>query len=199
MKNRDGLDKERALRSLCLMGHYPVSKLAGRFAIPGRVGIYIILLALALFAGAGRAYGWESYVGKTMDGVVESIEEGNLLKVRSDGKDLIIRFYGVGIPTPAQPFGQEARAALGQLLPVGARVVITSVNANDEGVISALVQHNDRSVNNRLVEEGLAWVDRHTCKAFFCRRWHIQERIAIDERRGVWSINMGSPPWQWGD
>ncbi|MBD5642093.1 MAG: thermonuclease family protein, partial [Desulfovibrio sp.] len=62
-----------------------------------------------------------------------------------------------------------------------------------------LVQVQDRSVNNRLVSDGLAWVDRSTCKAFFCRRWHIEEHLAQKDRRGIWSLNMSTPPWQWGN
>ncbi|MDE5831388.1 MAG: thermonuclease family protein [Desulfovibrio sp.] len=159
----------------------------------------LILFALFVLTFSRAAYAWESYVGKTIDAKVTGFEEGNILLVKSDGKEFPVRFYGVGIPTLKQPFGAEAKEALGKLLPAGTSVVLTTVNADKEGVVSALVQHNDRSVNNRLIEEGLAWVDRHTCKAFFCRRWHIQEHIAIKERRGVWSVNMGSPPWQWSE
>ena len=160
----------------------------------------VFVFAAIVFVGLPEPSGaWESYVGKTMNATVEGLEEGNILRVKSDGKIFPVRFYGVGIPTLKQPFGLEAREALEKLLPSGCGVVLTTVNADEEGVVSALVQHNDRSVNNRLVEEGLAWVDRHTCKAFFCRRWHIQEHIAIKDHRGVWSINMGSPPWQWSE
>ena len=159
----------------------------------------VAIVALLILCAGHPALAWESYVGKTMDGVVEGFEEGNILKAKCDGFNYLIRFYGIGIPTLRQPFGEEARRELLALLPKGAKIVVTSVNADDEGVISALVQHNDRSVNNRLVEEGLAWVDRRSCKAFFCRRWHIQEHIAIEARKGVWSINMGSPPWQWSE
>lgn len=164
-----------------------------------RIIFPVCCAAIALLAFASPSRGWESYVGKTMSATVESLDEGNLLRVKSDEKIFPVRFYGVGIPTLKQPFGAEAREALEKLLPPGCGVVLTTVNADDGGVVSALVQHNDRSVNNRLVEEGLAWVDRHTCKAFFCRRWHIQEHIAIKDRRGIWSINMGSPPWQWSE
>ena len=67
-----------------------------------------------------------------------------------------------------------------------------------DGSIRALVQVRGDSVNYQLVAQGLAWVDRQSCKAIFCRRWYIQEHQAVQERRGIWRLNLGTPPWQWG-
>ncbi|MBD5557113.1 MAG: thermonuclease family protein [Desulfovibrio sp.] len=131
-----------------------------------------------------------------------AVEDGNLISVASRwGKksaDYIISLYGIGIPTEDQPFGKEARATLLRLLRPGARVIVSIVGEGEGGVVHGLVQVDGRSVNNLLVDEGLAWVDRSTCKAMLCRRWHIEEHSAIKDRRGIWSLNMSSPPWQWG-
>lgn len=149
------------------------------------------------------AWCWESYVGRNLVAYVHSVETGNVILVnesRWNKKDIIpIRFYGIGIPTEKQPFGSEAHAELKKLLPEGQKLLLTTVNEQPNGVISALVQVSDRSVNNQLLEQGLAWVDRFTCKAFFCRRWHIQENLAIKAKRGIWSLNIPTPPWQWGE
>lgn len=142
---------------------------------------------------------WESYVGETLHATIERIESGNIIYVKSGGKEFPIRFYGIGIPTEKQPFGAEAHQTLMNLLPKGANIILTTVNRDNEGIISALVQYKDHSVNNRLIDMGYAWVDRSTCKAFFCRRWHIQEHLAVKEGRGLWSLNLSSPPWQWQD
>lgn len=159
--------------------------------------LFLILVSLFL---CGRAGAWETYVGKTMTVEMVNVPAGNVLTVKgNNGKELTINFYGVGIPTMKQPFGQEAHQLLSSILPKGRTVTLTTVNEGDDGVISALVQVNDRSVNNQLISEGLGWVHRRTCKAFFCRRWHIEEHIAQTERRGIWSLNMSTPPWQWGE
>lgn len=147
---------------------------------------------------------WETnYAGKSMTVYVQQIEPGNTLVVsenrNSDKDPVFVRFYGIGIPTMRQPFGAQAHEALISMLPAGSKIIITTVKEDKEGVISALVQMADHSINNRLIDEGLAWVDRSTCKAFFCRRWHIQEHLALKEKRGIWSLNMASPPWQWGE
>ena len=84
------------------------------------------------------------------------------------------------------------------MMPVGTKVGVESVGQLEAGPISALVQVAGDSVNYKLVMAGLAWVDRQKCRAIFCRRWLIQEHQAVVDRRGIWSLNMSTPPWQWG-
>lgn len=160
----------------------------------------LAIVMLMIFSGPDLARAWETYIGRNMAVRVTAISPGNILQVRDDdGKEFPVRFYGIGIPGSRQPLGGEAKTMIASLLPPGAKAILTTVNQDDEGIVSALVQIQDRSVNNRLVSDGLAWVDRSTCKAFFCRRWHIEEHLAQQERRGIWSLNMSTPPWQWGN
>lgn len=160
-----------------------------------------LFLALVLsLTCVGPALAWETYIGRNMSARIVDVPAGNILLVRGENdREVAIRFYGIGVPTLKQPLGNEAHALLKNILPPGAKVTLTTVNEDEEGIINALVQINDRSVNNRLVSEGLAWVDRSTCKAFFCRRWHIEEHLAQKERRGIWGLNFSTPPWQWGE
>lgn len=162
----------------------------------------LLLALLAMFLGATAAHAWEAFTPRKATAYVVEVEEGNLISVAGrwgrKTADYVISLYGIGIPTEDQPFGKEARAALLRLLPPGARVIVSIVGEGEGGVVYALVQVDGRSVNNLLVDEGLAWVDRATCKAMLCRRWHIEEHSAIKDRRGIWSLNMTSPPWQWG-
>lgn len=163
----------------------------------------LILFFSCLFLWGQTAQAWETYIARSMTLYVRSLEKGNVILANSEpdgsGTPMLISLYGIGIPTPKQPFGQNARDFLMRLLPPGSKIIASTVKENDNGVISALVQHNDRSVNSRLVDEGLAWVDRSSCKAFFCRGWHIGEQLAVKERRGVWSMPSTKAPWQWSD
>lgn len=165
-----------------------------------RLGFLVTLLAALL--GADTALAWETITPHSATAYVVRVEEGNLISVterwRGKSPQYMVSLYGIGMPTGEQPFSKEARKALMQMVPPETKVILSIVGAEAEGVVSALVQVNDRSVNNLLVEEGLAWVDRSTCRAMLCRRWHIQEHSAIKARRGIWSLNMTSPPWQWG-
>lgn len=158
------------------------------------------LLLIFFLALAQEALAWETYIGRNMTARVVEVPANNIMLVQdASGKELAIRFYGIGVPTSRQPLGKEAHALLAQILAPGTKIILTTVNEDKDGLINALVQVQDRSVNNRLVAEGLAWVDRSTCKAFFCRRWHIEEHLAQKERRGIWGLNIGTPPWQWGE
>lgn len=162
--------------------------------------IRVIFLIVAFLLCSVSAHAWETYVGRNMNARVVDATAGNIVTVKAEnGKELAIRFYGIGVPTLKQPLGKEAHSLLAQLLSPGTKVILTLVNEDKDGIINALVQVQDRSVNNRLVSDGLAWVDRSTCKAFFCRRWHIEEHLAQKERRGIWSLNFSTPPWQWGE
>ena len=165
-----------------------------------RPGLLLALLGSLFWAQPAHA--WEAFTPRKATAYVIAVEEGNLISVADRwGKksaDYVVSLYGIGIPTGDQPFGKEARDTLLRLLRPGARVIVSIVGEVGGGVVSALIQVDGRSVNNLLVDEGLAWVDRATCKAMLCRRWHIEEHSAIKDRRGIWSLNMSSPPWQWG-
>lgn len=164
---------------------------------------FLIFLFFYLLSFYDIANAWENYTGVSRTVYVSSVQPGNILIVHEQlyGKkeDIHVRFYGIGIPTEKQPFGKQAHEELQKILPPGQKIIITSVKSDENGVTTALVQLNDRSVNSRLIDEGLAWVDRTTCKAFFCRRWHIQEHLALKNRKGLWSLNISTPPWQWGE
>lgn len=165
--------------------------------------IFFICAIAAAFLSCCPAYAWESYAGRKLVVYVVSIDEELIITVSEDKDNndnaFKIRFYGVGIPNLKQPFGVQAHELIKKILPAGTRLIITTVNEAKGGGIYALVQLNDHSINNMLVDDGLAWVNRSTCKAFFCRRWHIQESLAIKERKGLWSLNIPTPPWQWGN
>jgi Micrococcal nuclease (thermonuclease) homologs len=164
--------------------------------------ILIFYVFVMVFIPPVKSFAWESYIAETLVLYVQKIDEANLVYAakKQNSKDipLIIRFYGIGIPTTKQPFGFEAHNFLINLLPKNSKIIVTIVGKDDEGILNALVQYKDHSVNNGLVDQGLAWVERATCKAFFCRRWYIQEHIALKDKRGIWSLNSTRTPWQWG-
>ena len=153
----------------------------------------IILMVLAV-SPAAAATTWTAYVVRVEDGNTVTVST----KYGSKEPEFVLLFYGIEAPTQSQPFGREAMAFLQHMMPVGTKVGVESVGQLEAGPISALVQVAGDSVNYKLVMAGLAWVDRQKCRAIFCRRWLIQEHQAVVDRRGIWSLNMSTPPWQWG-
>lgn len=152
-------------------------------------GILCLLTALPALAASRQAYVVDVQDGCT---ITTSDKPG-----ATAGSPL--RLYGIGAPTPRQPMGPEARAELRRLLPKGTRVEIETVGEGKDDPPFALVQVRGASVNYQLVVKGLAWVDRKRCKGIFCRRWYLQERQAVEAHLGIWGLNIGTPPWQWGE
>ena len=160
--------------------------------------MFIRLVALVAFFISTAV---PAFAESVWDAYVVSVEDGNTVTVStkygSKEPEFVLLFYGIEAPTQSQPFGREAMAFLQGMMPVGTKVGVESVGQLEAGPISALVQVGGDSVNYKLVMEGLAWVDRQKCRAIFCRRWLIQEHQAVLDRRGIWGLNIGTPPWQW--
>ncbi len=152
-----------------------------------------LCLALCLVWAVSPIFAGEAWVVRVEDGNTISVSS----KKNSNEADMVLRFYGIDAPSLNQPFGPEALQHLVQIMPRGTKVGFEPVGKSESGTVSALVQIGGTSVNYQLVMEGLAWVDRQTCKAIFCRRWMIQEQQAVVDRRGIWGLNIGTPPWQW--
>ncbi len=158
-----------------------------------RAAFSLGLLLLFSFGFCPAVHAWDAYVVRVEDGTTISVCE----KRGKDEPVVILRFYGIDAPALTQPYGREARDYLLKLLPKGTKVGVDAVGEDEHGAVEALVQVNEASVTYQLLAEGLAWVNRSTCKAMFCRRWYIQEHQAVVNRRGLWSLNMSTPPWQW--
>ena len=157
-----------------------------------RAGACLLVIFLFLWL-CPDARAWDAYVVRVEDGNTVSVSE----KADRDEPTTILRFYGIDAPSLSQPFSPDARDFLLRLMPKGTKVGVASVGEDDKGAVSALVQVAGTSVNYQLLVEGLAWVNRSTCKAMCCRRWYIQEHQAVVDRRGLWGLNMSTPPWQW--
>lgn len=149
----------------------------------------IVLLSLLTYSDA---FGWS--------GIVEQVQSGTTLLVRPIGGNpaKVVRLYGVDTPTLRQPYGLQAKEYLEKLTPIGNKVNIDSTLTDSNGIEVALLQVESVSVNYKMLEAGWAWVKREECQGLFCRRWYIQERYAIRDRRGVWNSKYKTPPWQWG-
>ena len=150
-------------------------------------------LILCLLWGISPAFAWDAWVVRVEDGNTVSVSKSR----DSVDADTVLRFYGIDAPTLSQPFGPEARQRLSEIMPRGTKVTVEPIGESESGTVSALIQVSGASVNYQLVAEGLAWVNRQSCRAIFCRRWMIQEHQAVVDRRGVWGLNIGTPPWQW--
>ena len=135
---------------------------------------------------------------------VVQIEDGGIIAISnwssSGSIDARVRLYGIRTPLMREPLGREAREFLSGYLPKGAKIEISTVTQNvEDGLEEVLVQVAGHSVNYALVDEGLGWVDRKSCKSSYCRRWYLVEHNAVEAKKGVWGLELDTPPWQWSN
>ena len=157
---------------------------------------FLLFVCLAFLAGLpGQAMARIAFVVKLEDnGTIAVANWPNATK-----EDAHVRMYGVTLPTLKQPFGKEARNFLLKFLKTGTKIEVSPVGdaRDEEGFEEVLVQVDGHSLNYALVDRGLAWVNRRTCKSSYCRRWYIVENNAVLGLKGVWSLQKETPPWQW--
>ncbi|RUR72447.1 hypothetical protein DSM107007_57280 [Nostoc sp. PCC 7120 = FACHB-418] len=93
---------------------------------------------------------------------VVSVGDGDTLRVRNQqGQAITIRLGCVDAPELKQnPWGQQSKTRLGQLLPVGQSVQVRSIENDKYKRLVAEVFVNNRSVNLTMVQEGQAVVYR---------------------------------------
>jgi endonuclease YncB( thermonuclease family) len=53
------------------------------------------------------------------------------------------------------------------------------------------------SLNERQIQDGMAWVYDFFCTSQECNTWKFEEAMAKTRRIGIWKNPAPTPPWQW--
>lgn len=170
------------------------------------------ILAAALFGAcllvSVNAWAWP--------GKVISVHDGDTITVeRPDGTREKIRLFGVDCPETqvpghweSQPFSRVAADFARDLLTVedgAVDVAIWEMGESYGRIVGGVITlHDGYTVQELLVQAGLAWVDPRYCKVSQvkeCRNWMAVEREAIEHRRGLWAAldweMKPVAPWTW--
>ncbi len=155
------------------------------------------LLFLLLVFLPCQAWAW--------DAQIVSVHDGDTITVRrtDSGQKVKIRLYGIDCPElpgrswGAQPYSKKARNFLRGILPVGGRASVLDMGCDKYSrTVAGVVSLPDGAVvQEKLLEEGLAWVYPKYCPD--CRQWRELERQAKEDRRGLWREKTPMPPWEW--
>lgn len=146
-----------------------------------------LLLSLILFSARGL-FGQPA---PQRDIVIEVID-GDTVETLAAGR---VRLHGVDAPERAQRFGPEATAFLEELLQ-GKQVMLRPTDRDRYGrIVAWLTLPGGPSVQELLLTAGLAWwYERYAPGATALAE---AEREAREARRGVWSLEEPTPPWEW--
>ncbi|WP_414546583.1 thermonuclease family protein [Nostoc sp. CCY0012] len=130
---------------------------------------------------------------------VVSVGDGDTLRVRNQqGQSVTIRLGCVDAPEMKQnPWGQQSKARLQELLPVGQSVQVRQIERDRYKRLVAEVFVNNRSVNLTMVQEGQAAVYRQYLKGCnSTQEKYLQaEADAQVQRLGFWNQSQPVMPW----
>jgi endonuclease YncB( thermonuclease family) len=149
----------------------------------------LALAALAATAPAGAA---------ELHGRATRVFDGDSFLLRLDGGGTVeVRLGEIDAPEKAQPYADESRAALRELiLDRDLRLQVIDEDKYGRTVARAYLVGSNLDVNADLVGRGHAWVYRYHLRD---RRLLDLERAAREARRGLWALPEAerTPPWKW--
>lgn len=128
--------------------------------------------------------------------IVERVSDGDTIVVKNtDGESSKIRLYGVDTPESKQLFGSQAtRFTSGAVL--HKTVKIQKVDVDRYGRIVAIVYtENGEILNEKLVENGHAWVYEKYCDIEKCDAWKEKQDVAMAQQKGLWQDSDPIAPW----
>jgi endonuclease YncB( thermonuclease family) len=115
--------------------------------------------------------------------------------VKIQGAALHFRLAGVDAPESAQPFGDDARKELANLIG-GQPCVLVYEEGDSYGRFVAHLWIGDSYVNAEMVKRGMAWFDSASAPSDLLVS---EEDDAREAKRGLWAlpIEQRVPPWEW--
>ena len=145
----------------------------------------------ALLALPGLA--WADFSGK-----VVAVKDGDTVEVLRNGVGVRVRMTGIDAPEKRQAYGDASKRHLGDA--VFGRVVRIEERGTDryQRVLGRVLLGGE-DINLRQIRDGYAWHYAQYSKnqpAPEAERYAAVERLARQERRGLWREPAPVPPWE---
>jgi endonuclease YncB( thermonuclease family) len=130
-------------------------------------------------------------------GEVVEVPEGDILIMRIQGREKLVKLHGIDCPEKGQPFFDEAKV-LTSFLVLRKFVEAMPISKGAYGVTAMVkVPGQKQSVNKQLVAYGMAWVsDKHAAEEAGQSLKQL-EKLAKRNKIGLWSRKNPVPPWEW--
>jgi endonuclease YncB( thermonuclease family) len=133
-----------------------------------------------------------------LSGSVTAVHDGDTLTLTTGTGTEHIRLQGIDAPELAQPFGDQARAALTQqTLHQSVRVAYTQRDRYDR-ILGQVFTRNCADVNQQMLSLGMAWF----YKAYACdlekprrSRYEAAQAQALAQSLGLWIQRQPQAPW----
>lgn len=153
----------------------------------------ILLFALFLHSAANSVEVGPSNQPVTFEAQVIDVIDGDTVKVSLLGKTVNVRLNGIDAPEIDQPFGQESKAYLRQILQ--GTPIYLNVYGKDKNKrwIADIVTPNGLNLNQLSVSNGYSWwYAEYTPNDITLKALHEQAR---NSRKGLWGSPTPVAPW----
>ncbi|NJN70735.1 MAG: nuclease [Nitrospira sp.] len=146
----------------------------------------VLPLALLILLNSAEAF--------PFGGEVVGVLEGSTIEVVRLGKAELIRLHGLDCPEKGQPYGDDVKQAISDLV-FAMEVTVEPYGKDKYGRIMADVLLADgTNVNHALVKEGRCWWSRRSAPDNAeLKRLELEAREA---KKGLWEDPDPIPPWE---
>lgn len=147
---------------------------------------YLFAFTLLLLAGCQQASG---------DFQLKYVQDGDSVILCCDkGDTFIVRLKDIDAPEKNQPFAQQSKRYLQQLIK-GKSLQLIGKEKDRYGRLLADIIVNEESVNQQMIETGHAWVWRYSESLKL--QW--LQKQAKKKQLGLWALPKSQriEPWQW--
>jgi micrococcal nuclease len=129
-----------------------------------------------------------------LTGSVVGIHDGDTLRMLSGRSTIKVRLFGIDAPELGQPFSQASREKLsGLTFGKTIRLISHGKDAYSRQLADVILS-DGTNVNHEMVRSGMAFYFRRYARSRELERCEDEARRA---RRGVWSIDNMTPPWEY--
>lgn len=130
-------------------------------------------------------------------GKVSGVESGHTLVVQEGDRTHRVHLYGVVSPSKGTPKAGKASRFL-QEMAFGQIVQVEPVPPRTPKDIYAIVYMGEKTLNEEMIRQGLAWIHPRTCTLPVCKEWRSVEEEAKTSGKGLWADPRAVPPWEGG-
>ena len=163
----------------------------GREACMNKLVLKMIVVLMILCFSPASAFCW-------MCRYVKAIS-GDTVIIGCDDNEFIVRLYGIDAPDIGSIDHEKSRNHLDEIMRSNQTYVVgqpTSRQRTDRyGRHVAILYKDNICVNERMVADGMAFVYPGECNSPKCTQWKQLEKIAADNRSGIWFLGGDEKPW----
>ena len=136
----------------------------------------ILCLPLSLFAFSAK---------------VVKISDGDTITILQDKQQIKVRLYGIDAPEKKQDYGQRSKQFLASL--IAGQVAEVEPKGKDRYKRTlGIIHYKGQDINAQMVLNGYAWA-----YVKYSRIYVNQEKLARENKRGLWQSSNPTPPWEW--